>query len=412
MNHKPIDELAKSGEKILRDLDYNENVLKRYLRYFRYLKNYMVVNGLDLYDETVGEKYLYSLISENSVSNNYKLKCAGYSINILNDTLNDLPFRKKRTGYKVYLFPGELGKYIQLFLEELKIEIRPAKSTLHKYFTALSHFAVRMQQDCIHPGNLDTGIISKFMSSLQNTQIYVCHPVRGFLRYLFEKGVIKKDLSIPLLHIKAYRPEKLPSIYSTEEIRKMDASIEKSHAVGKRNYAIFLLASLLGLRASDINSLQFHHLDWDQHTINLTQCKTDKKIELPLLDVIGEAIIDYIRYGRPKSNNKVIFLTALSPHTPISVSGLSSIISNIIYKAGIDAKGRHHGAHSLRHSLATRMLSQSTTLPVISEVLGHSDSQTTMIYLNVDVNGLLRCSLDVPPVPDNFYMQKGGWLYE
>jgi site-specific recombinase XerD len=135
-------------------------------------------------------------------------------------------------------------------------------------------------------------------------------------------------------------------------------------------------------------------------------------IELPLLNIVGEAMIDYIRNGRPKSDSKTIFLTAIAPYTIISVPGISCIVSRIIYKAGIDTKDRHHGSHCLRHSLATRLLKQGTTLPVISDVLGHSDSQTTMTYLNVDINSLLQCSLDVPPVTDRFYMQKGGWFYE
>lgn len=301
---------------------------------------------------------------------------------------------------------------MELFLEELKIESRPAEHTIRRYVTSLNHFAVRMQQDYIHPDNLDSEAISKFLSSLQNSQLHVCSPVRRFLGYLFENKITKTDLSIPLMCIKSHRGEKIPSIYSNEETRKMDTSIERSSPSGKRNYAIFLLASLLGLRGSDIRLLEFHNLDWDQNIISLIQHKTDKKIELPLLDAIGEAIIDYIRNGRPQSDSKIIFLTANAPCTPISVSGLSNIVSDIIYKAGIDTKDRHHGSHCLRHSLATRLLSQDTTLPIISEVLGHSDSQTTMIYLNVDVNSLLRCSLDVPLVSDDFYLQKGGWFYE
>jgi site-specific recombinase XerD len=280
------------------------------------------------------------------------------------------------------------------------------------YMTALSHFAIRMHQDGISPDNLDDIAVSRFVSSLQNTQLHVCGPVRRFLRYLFKVHLTKTDLSIPLFYIKSHRAEKLPSLYNTEEIRKMDASIEKTGRTKKRDYAIFLLASRLGLRASDICQLQFRNLDWDRNVINLVQYKTKKEIELPLLAVIGEAIIDYIRNGRPKSDSKTIFLTANAPYTPLSVPGLSSIISGIIYKAGIETKGRHHGAHCLRHSLATQLLEQGTALPVISETLGHSNSQTTMIYLGVNVNGLLRCSLEVPPVPDSFYMQKGGWFYE
>jgi site-specific recombinase XerD len=411
MNYKSIDELIKTCLDTLVQLNYKESTIKRYLRHFNQLKDNIRLNGQNLYDETVGEKYLLDMLTEGSASD-YKLYCIKHSINLLNDMINHVPVQKKRILLKTFPLPGEFGKHIQVFLEQLKIESRPTEHTTHMYITALSHFAVRMQQDGIRVDNLDYLAISRFVSSLQNTQLRVCVPVRRFLRYLFDGNLTTTDFSIPLFGIKCHRAEKIPSVYNAEEIRKMDTSIEKSSRVGKRDYAIFLLASQLGLRASDICSLQFHDLDWDRNVINLVQCKTKKEIELPLLGVIGEAIIDYIRNSRPRSESKTIFLTANAPCTTISVPGLSSIVSNIIYNAGIETKDRHHGAHCLRHSLATQLLMQGTTLPVISDILGHSSSQSTMIYLNVDVNGLLRCSLDVPPVPESFYMQKGGWFYE
>jgi site-specific recombinase XerD len=364
-----------------------------------------------MYDENIGEKYQLDMLTEGNVKD-YRLKDIKHSINLLNDMLNHVPIRKKRVCLKAFPLPGEFGKHIEVFLQQVRTENRPTDKTMRMYMTSLSHFAVRMQQDGIHPDNLDNMAISRFVSSLQNTQLRICRPVRRFLRYLFEKNVTKTDLGIPLFYIKSHRAEKLPSLYNTEEIRKMDASIEKTSRIGKRNYAIFLLASRLGLRASDICGLQFRNLNWDRNVISLVQCKTKKEIELPLLAIIGEAIIDYIQNVRPKTDNKTIFLTAKAPYTPISIPGLSSIVSGIIYKAGIETKDRRHGAHCLRHSLATQLLKQGTTLPVISETLGHSNSQTTMIYLGVDVDRLLRCSLDVPPVPDMFYMQKGGWFYE
>jgi site-specific recombinase XerD len=411
MNFTSIDELIQTCLDTIKQLDFKESTIKRHQRHLLHLKDYMRSNGQNLYDESVGEKYQLNILIE-GITKDYGLKEIRYSINLLNDMLNHVPMRKNRVLLKAFPLPGEFGKHIQSFLEKVKIESRPTEKTLRMYMSALSHFAVRMHQDNIHPDNLDNIAINRFVSSLQNTQLRICIPLRRFLHYLFELHITKTDLSIPLLCIKCYRAEKLPSVYNTEEIRKMDASIEKSSPIGKRNYAIFLLASRLGLRASDIRLLQFQDLDWDQNVINLIQCKTQKKIELPLLSIIGEAIIDYIRSGRPKSNSKTIFLTAQAPFTPISVPGLSSIVSHIIYKAGIDTKDRHHGSHCLRHSLATRLLEQGTTLPLISDTLGHSDSQTTMIYLSVEIKGLLRCSLEVPPVNDCFYMQKGGWFYE
>ena len=349
MNHTSIAKLIQTCSNTLRQLDFKESTIKRHQRNLHHLKDYMMSNGQNLYNEKVGEKYQLNILTEGNVKD-YRLKEIKHSLNLLNDLFNHVPVRKKRVLLKTFPLPGEIGKHIQSFLEKIKIEKPPYREN--------------------------------------NANVYVS------------------------IGIRCYRAEKLPSIYNTDEIRKMDASIEKSSPTGKRNYAIFMLASRLGLRASDIRLLQFHDLDWDQNVINLVQCKTQKKIELPLLSIIGEAIIDYVRCGRPKSDNKTIFLTAQAPYTPISVPGLSSIVSHIIYKAGIDTKDRHHGAHCLRHSLATRLLEQGTLLPVISDALGHSDSQTTMVYLSVEINGLLRCSLDVPPVTDHFYMQKGGWFYE
>lgn len=406
-----IDEQIQFCLDTIKQLDFKESSIKRHRKNLLHLRDYLRSNGKNSYNENIGEKYQFDLLSEGTFKD-YRLREIRYTINLLNDIINQVPVRKKRVCLKVYPLPGEFGKHIEAFLQHVRKESRPTENVMRNYKAALSHFAVRMQQDRIRLGTLDQMSISRFISSLQNTQLRVCLPVRRFLRYLFETNIIKTDYSIPLYDIKCHRAEKLPSIYNNEEIRKMEASIERSSPAGRRNYAIFLLASRLGLRGSDIRFLQFNELDWDKNVIKLIQCKTKNFIELPLLNIVGEAIIDYIRNGRPKSENKTIFLTANAPYTTISVSGISSIVSHIIYKAEIDTKNRHHGSHCLRHSLATRLLKQGTTLPVISEVLGHSDSQSTMTYLNVDINGLLQCSLDVPPVTDGFYMQKGGWFYE
>lgn len=411
MNQIPIDQLIQTCLAMLKELDFKETTIQRHRRHFRLLRDFMRTMGQLLYDESIGELYQLDKLTEGR-SSEFSLKEIRHSINLLNDMVNDIPVRKKRTYLNTYLFPGEFGPHIQAFMEYFKVECRPACHTLNRYKTSLSHFSVRMQQDGVYPNNLDKSAVNRFVSSLQNTQLHVSVPVRRFLRYLYNQNLTEEDLSIPLFDIKCHRAEKLPSMYSTDEIRRMGASVEKSSATGRRNYAIFLLASQLGLRASDICLMQFHNIDWERNIIQLTQQKTQRKIELPLLNIVGEAIIDYIRNARPKSRIKTIFLTAQAPFTTISTPGLSSIISHVIFKAGVDTKSRHHGAHCLRHSLATRLLEQGSSLPIISDALGHSDTQSTMVYLNVDIKGLLSCSLDVPPVPDIFYMQKGGGFYE
>lgn len=244
---------------MFRQLDFKESTIKRHLCHFNHLKEYMRMNGQNLYNETVGEKYQFDIFTEGNASD-YKLSCVKKSIDQLNVMLNHVPMQKKHIQHKTFPLPGEFGKHARSFLDQFKAESRTTEHTMHMYITALSHFSVRMHQDRVYPEKLDNGDISRFVTSLQNTQLYVCGPFRRFLRYLFEMKFTKTDLSIPLKSIKSHRAEKVPSVYNAEEIRKMDASIEKSGPVGKRDYAIFLLASRLGLRASDICSLQFCNL--------------------------------------------------------------------------------------------------------------------------------------------------------
>ena len=181
--------------------------------------------------------------------------------------------------------------------------------------------------------------------------------------------------------------------------------------MGKRNYAIILLGSRLGLRRSDICRLEFSNLDWDLNEINITQHKTQRLLTIPMPKEVGESLVDYILHGRPQSSSSYVFLNATPPYAPISASLVTRTVSDAMREARIDLRGRHHSAHSLRHSLAAQLLKENVSVHVISSLLGHSTSASTMPYLSVDKNMLLRCSLDVPQVPNSFYEQKGGVLY-
>lgn len=174
---------------------------------------------------------------------------------------------------------------------------------------------------------------------------------------------------------------------------------------------MLLLASRLGLRASDIASLRFSDIDWDKDTITLIMQKTGKVIELPLLADVGNAIIDYLQHGRPKSELQNVFLSSRAPYVAATSCMVCNAIRTIICDSGVDITNKHHGPHSLRHSLASAMLEEGTTIPVISETLGHRSTETTMTYLKIDMKSIVKCALPVPPVSDGFYMQKGGAFY-
>jgi site-specific recombinase XerD len=160
-----------------------------------------------------------------------------------------------------------------------------------------------------------------------------------------------------------------------------------------------LIAVRLGLRASDICGLTFSNFNWESNTIELLQGKTNKSIVMPLFNDIGEAVIDYIKYGRPTVQEKEVFLRMSAPIGRMAAPTLHSIVTQYMAKAGINiSEGKKHGPHALRHSLASALLNNSTPMPVISEILGHTDSETTSVYLKIDILHLRDYSLDVPPV--------------
>ncbi len=308
---------------------------------------------------------------------------------------------------------GHIGRFAKEYLENECITRRFKPTTICNYTSALNRFITQLNIEKVDITNLSENDIIDYIQSVNHKWHSNITPIKNFLRYMYDQSVISEDLSKVVRQFKTKNRVILPSYYSKEEIMCLEQSISRSDPSGKRDFAIVVLATRIGLRASDIVKLKFTDIDWDRNIICLTQTKTSQPIHLPLLTVIGDAIIDYIKNGRPKSNCKNIFLTHLSGvHRPLCAGSLSSIVSNRFKMAGINTRGRHHGSHSLRHSLATALLNQNTQLPIISEVLGHDSTASTMCYLGIDVQSLLECSLDVPIVNDSFYTQKGGYFYE
>jgi integrase len=190
-------------------------------------------------------------------------------------------------------------------------------------------------------------------------------------------------------------------------------AIDRGTAVGKRDYTILLIAARLGLRASDIARLKFENLHWENSIIVLNQYKTGKNLTLPLLPAIGNAILDYIQYGRPQSGEKNIFLLAVSPFIPTTSRSISTMVQRRFIDSNINIAKRRHGTHALRHSLVKELLNNKQALPVITEVLGHSNTESARHYIRIDTESLRQCALDVVMVDPLFYMQgEEDYFYE
>ncbi len=371
---------------------------------------FMVQRSFLYYDPPVGEEYIRSNIA-GSIVTPYERDIIR-SIKVLSE------FQEKGTISKCYgkaskqKLSGQIGQLMEKFLLHLR-SLRRSKITISDHRLYLSRFLFYLDSKQISIiEEITEGCVLTFVSTQTNSHIGVVSTIRFFFRFLYEEQILQVDLFSVLQHYKWVKKEKLPSVYTVKEIFKIESSIHRENATGKRNYAMTLLATRLGLRASDIAHLTFDNIDWRNSTITLSQFKTGKKIELPLLADVGEAIIDYLKYGRKKSESPRVFLYTRAPFTAMTNSAVAGTLGSTIDASGIDTVGKRHGAHSLRHSLASRFLENKESIPVISEALGHQSTTTTMTYLKIDVESLHKCALSVPLVDTSFYEQEGGVFYE
>jgi site-specific recombinase XerD len=394
---------------------HTTGTVRFYFQYWRRIKRYMDSLGIQIIDLQVCDNFLKYYFGDKEFSAlPPKDRNCIRAVMFLKEYLGTGEVKPYRIESVV--FYGKTGILMKEYIAE-KISLRLAKYTIYEYEQHIYRFFKYLEQRKINDiKDISLVEILIYVKSLDprfktknHTTLRV---VRDFFKFICKKGVTDIDLSrlIPGDNYKS-QPE-LPSTYTKEEIAKLLASVDRTSAIGKRNYAILLLAVRLGLRASDIAGLMFDNLLWEQNTIRITQFKTGMELNLPLLPDVGNAIIDYMKYGRPKSVEPHIFLIALPPYHHVSNYGISSIVQTTFSKTDINISSRKHGSHALRHTLAGFLMENSVQLPVISEVLGHASTESTRYYLRIDLKSLRQCVLDVPAVDNMFYSQKGGYFYE
>lgn len=393
----------------LRYIGYSDAcIIQHQRKWVEYLLPYLQKEGIRFYTPDIGEKYLESILPCLPL---HSKRVLTRSIHVLSAYLETGKIPKRIVHLVEHPLLGEVGEVATIFLEE-QINKRRSELTVTKHRMNLSYFTIFLEiKSKSKIADIEETNILSFLSTSRNIKDRY-YTMRQFLRFLYARKYIQTDFEYILAHNHFPRREKLPSIYSAEEIKQIESSVEQSGPVGKRDYAILLLASRLGLRASDICRLKFSNIDWDHNRIAFTQYKTGKPAELPLLAEIGEAIINYLRCARPKSDCQEVFLSARPPYWPMQRYAITCAVSKIVRESGVDISKRNLGPHAMRHSLASRLLANGVSLPIISESLGHSSSSSTMEYLRIDVSNLIKCTLDVPLVASCFYEQKGGVFYD
>lgn len=408
-NQKTIQELVENVSKEMRKLEYSESTISSYEKVWWSFKSFAKKKNIELYTTEVGLEFLeqkIKFVSKYPVK--YTMEEKVRAINRIDEYYKyQIISTKRLTCRKKYTFPIEFQEPIHSYINTRKIEglsdsrIKAISVYLERFSNYLKDMGMQniteLTNKHIH------GFIQFSTQFTASTVRDTFISLRGFLSFIYEKGYMNSNFSFFIPSIRHGRECTIPSAFSKDEVEKILNCIDRCNIRGKRDYAMLLLAARLGLRSSDICSLTFTNLNWEQNLIEIVQEKTEKRLQLPLLNEVGDAIIDYLRF-RPKVSINYVFLRVANPPDKLHNHSLYEITSKYMKRAGIHIpQGKKHGPHSLRHSLSSIMLENRVPLPVISEILSHASSDTTKIYLKIDISQLRECALDVPDI--NFRME-------
>jgi site-specific recombinase XerD len=274
-----------------------------------------------------------------------------------------------------------------------------AVSTVRTYGTLAGEFLSFVDtrgrlSDC------DAKVVEAFVATLSGYQAKTVEQklcaVRSFLRFAVCQGQADADALKAVPAVKSSKQARVPSVWDAADVARILDAIDRGNPCGKRDYAIIILVTRLGLRSIDVKHLELDDFDWSGNRLWVRQAKSGRRIQLPLLKDVGWAVIDYIRHGRPTTDCRHVFLRHTAPIGPFSDQDhLYQILCKHARVAHVALSDqRRHGMHSLRHTLATRLMEGGTPIEQIADILGHQSVDSTGVYLKTSLGLLRQCALN------------------
>lgn len=396
-----LTELITQATENLYTLNYSKGTISHYCNTWNLLKKYSSSKGISTFSLNLGMQFLadYYVLDPNAKLSPFHVSLIR-RITVLAEYKSDYRFllcHQKNSKQMPIQFETIFKDY-----QQLQNDLQFAKRTVESKSFRVTNFLIYLNKNGINSfRELLITHIYDYVKSVKDysgaTKSGILFTLRDFLNFLYTKGLIAKEISNIFPIIISNKFERIASFYSKAEINKLLGCVDRQTTVGKRDYVILLLAIQLGIRAGDIRQLKICHIKWDIGQIEYIQEKTKNLTCLPLLDNIKYAFLDYLKNSRPQSLHPNIFVRHRAPFIPFSKNNpFYWVINKYINKARITTAGKKHGLHSMRYSLASNLLSENIPMPVITGVLGHGSSDTTNLYLRIDINQLRSVALEVP----------------
>ena len=385
-----IDQLSKTLLKLLESKGYSPGTLLKYSRMLSQISVFMKRGEYESYTENVGDIFFADYIARKTytIGRQQQIKTTLRRLNELTNGVNYKLTKQSPEAPPPPQFTELLEEYIKFCTS---IGNKENTITTKRRFCREFLYSIA-DAGCKNISDINTMYICKAILRTNDKDAYAV--IRSFLRHLYENGTISNDLSgiIP----KYRRPIPLPATYTDDEINRLENIFNRTTSAGKRNYAIFLLASRLGIRCGDIVGMTFDNLDFNRGCIDFIQNKAGKPQSLPLLPQIRHAIEDYLQYARPNVNNNYLFIRLKAPFEQISTTAIRQMLTECFKAAGIDISNKKHGPHTLRSSMASSMVNSNIPYDVVRKTLGHTDPQAIKRYAKVDIENLRIHAIDVP----------------
>lgn len=366
---------------------YRVNIINHYKFASRKFDKFMFENNI-MYSRKVIEEFLNDALAKYSISTYRVLRC---TLNHFDAYINGAyPSSKTKALHQC---PIQFNTVFTEYINYLKSK-RYKPRTIQDYeFNLLK---VMKTFDEYNLESIEAITVEDIynLSKIKNLKRSFFSVLRQFLRYLFKENYVATDYSYFVSSVRYSRP--VPSVYKKNEISKILNCIDLETHSSKRNYAIILLALRLGIRTGDIVKLKFTDVDFLNKEIKFTQEKTQVCQRLELLPEIENALLTYISVARPKSDITNIFLSAIAPIRAITPAAIYGVVSQYIDASGIDVGVRSKGAHALRMTFASELVSERVPYDVVRKILGHEDPLTIKHYVKFDIESLRTCAIEVP----------------
>jgi integrase/recombinase XerD len=262
---------------------------------------------------------------------------------------------------------------------------------LRRFEAYLSRVGIRKLHE-LSPTLLSAFIAERSANGLSKTTVSNCCGVlRVFLRYAYREGVIGSDLSKTVEWPQVYRLSSIPRSISWTEVGRVLAGVDRRTACGRRDYAMLLLLVTYGLRGREVAALTLNDIDWKRERLAVPERKAGHSTAFPLSKTVGEAIVDYLQHGRPKTTDRHVFFRSAAPLRPIGSAAVSACARRYLLQAGVLVP--RPGSHTLRHTLVQRLVDADFALKEIGDFVGHRSPRSTQIYGKVAVESLRQVAL-------------------